>query len=120
MRKIYFLLLVLSIACSNLFSQNVFNPADTTVRYDSTKTLGSSWRPNPARTGLQKWVSVATNGISTSYDPSSYKAYYINVLNKRMAFRLKFPKSFTNPDSVNKRYPVMMFFHGAGEPGCPT
>lgn len=120
MRKLYFLLLVLAIAESSAISQNVFNPADTTVRYDSTKPLGSIWRPSQTRTGLQKWVSVPTNGISSSYDASSYKAYYINVLNKRMAFRLKFPKSYTNPDSINKRYPIMMFFHGAGEPGCPS
>lgn len=105
---------------TTVLAQNIFNPNDTIVRYDETKPLGSSWRPNPSRTGLQKWVSVPTNGVSTSFDASSYKAYYINVLNKRMAFRLKFPKSYNNPDSINKRYPVMMFFHGAGEPGCPS
>lgn len=111
------LLTAFTIAAS---SQNVFNPADTTARYDSTKPLGTRNNPNPSRLGLQKWVSVATNGISTSWDASSYKAYFINVASKRLPFRLKFPKSFTNPDSVNKRYPIMLFFHGAGEPGCAT
>src|SRR5688572_26932916 len=120
MRKIFSFLIVLSIAGPGAISQNVFNPADTIVRYDSTKPVGSSWRPSQTRTGLQKWVSVATNGVSSSYDASSYKAYYINVLGRRMAFRLKFPYSYTNPDSAAKRYPMMLFFHGAGEPGCLT
>lgn len=104
-------------------SQNVFDPADPTIRYDSTKPIGSPENPNPAKLGLQKWVSVPTNSISTGYgswDATSYKAYYINISGRRLAFRLKFPKSFTNPDSANKRYPLMLFFHGAGEPGCPA
>src|SRR6476660_2927845 len=36
-----------------------------------------------------------------------------------MPYRIKFPKSWSNPDSVNKKYPVAVFFHGAGEFGCP-
>lgn len=103
--------------------QNVFNPEDPIIRYDSTKPFGSPENPNPARIGLQKWVSVPTNSISTGYgawDASPYKAYYINVSGRRLAFRLKFPFSYNNPDSAGKRYPVMLFFHGAGEPGCPA
>lgn len=104
-------------------AQSVFNPADPIVRYDSTRPLGSAENPNPAITGLQKWVSVPTNSISAgsgAWNASSYKAYYINVAGRRLSFRVKFPYSFSNPDSVNKRYPMMLFFHGAGEPGCPA
>ena len=36
----------------------------------------------------------------------------------KMAFRLKFPKSYTG--SGDKRYPVNIFLHGGGEVGCPT
>lgn len=118
MMRTHLLCLILTAFVTTTYSQNVFNPADPQVRYDSTTPLGSATRPNPAVVGLQKWVSVPTNGISSSYDASSYKAYFINVGGKRMPFRLKFPRSYTNPDSVNKRYPIMMFFHGAGEPGC--
>ena len=124
-RLVLLLNLILFFTFSITFSikaQNVFNPADPTTRWDSTKPLGSPENPNPALIGLQKWVSVATNSISIGFgawDASSFKAYYINVSGRRLAFRLKFPKSYTNPDSVNKRYPVMLFFHGAGEPGCP-
>lgn len=118
--RIILSILALLCVCASVRSQNVFNPLDTQARYNETAPLGSRNRPNPAVAGLQKWVSVATNGISNSYDASSYKAYYINVASRRMPFRLKFPKSYSNPDSVNKRYPMMLFFHGAGEPGCPT
>ncbi len=111
-----FLCLVITITGN---SQNVFNPLDTTARYNSAAPYGSRTNPNPAIAGLQKWVSTFTNGVSSSYDASSYKAYYINVLGRRMAFRLKFPNSYSNPDSINKKYPMMMFFHGAGNLDVP-
>ena len=44
-------------------SQNVFDPADALTRWDSTLPLGSPANPNPAITGLQKWVSVPTKPI---------------------------------------------------------
>lgn len=104
-------------------SQNVFNPSDPIVRYDNTKALGSAQNPNPAKTGLQKWVSIATNGVSTgtdAYNASSYKAYFLNINGTRLAFRIKFPYSYSLPSGVGKKYPVMLFLHGAGEAGCPT
>ena len=105
-----------------LQAQNVFDPADPIVRWNSSATLGTAANPNPGiQNQLQKWVSVASNGISTgtgAWDNSSYKAYFINIGGAQMCFRLKFPKSYTNPDSAGKKYPVMVFYHGAGEPGC--
>ena len=104
-------------------AQNVFNPSDPIVRYSATAALGSSQRPDPAIRGLQKWVSTPTNGVSTgsgAIDVSSFKQYFINLNGTPMAFRLKFPKSYTSPDSINKKYPVMLFLHGAGEVGCPS
>jgi fibronectin type 3 domain-containing protein/poly(3-hydroxybutyrate) depolymerase len=106
-----------------LQAQNVFDAADTIVRWNAAAALGSVSNPNPNQPGMQKWVSVASSGISTgfgSWDVSSYKAYYINTGGTQMSFRLKFPKSFTNPDSINKKYPVLMFFHGLGSSGCPS
>ena len=120
MKTILLCSILLTVCVIPAVSQNVFNPADTTARYNAAAPLGSRNNPNPSRTGLQKWVSVPTNGISTSFDASSYKAYYINVGGKRLPFRLKFPYSYTNPDSAAKRYPMMLFWHGAGEPGCLT
>lgn len=116
-------LLIAAFWSVRMFSQNVFNPADPIVRYDKTKALGSAQNPNPAKAGLQKWVSTPTNGVSTgtdAYDASSYKAYFLNVNGTRMAFRIKFPYSFSRPEGAGKKYPVMLFLHGAGEAGCPT
>lgn len=31
---------------------------------------------------------------------------------------MKYPASYLNPDSAGKKYPVMIFFHGAGEAAC--
>lgn len=107
-------------------AQNVFDPADGQVRWNSSSALGTATNPNPNLEGLQKWVSVSTAGVSTgsgSFTNSAYKAYFINVGGAggaKMCFRLKFPTSYTNPDSASKKYPLMVFFHGAGEPGCPS
>jgi hypothetical protein len=108
---------------SSAVAQNVFNPADPIVRYDKTKALGTSQNPNPNTLGLQKWVSTPTNGVSLgtdAWDNTSFKAYFLNVNGVKMAFRIKFPKSYSNPDSINKIYPIMLFLHGAGEVGCPS
>src|SRR5215212_3160980 len=98
-------------------SQNVFNPADPIVRYNATAALGTAQRPDPSIRGLQKWVSTPTNGVSAgsgAIDVSSFKQYFLNWNGTPIAFRLKFPKSFTIPDSASKKYPVMLFLHGAG------
>lgn len=116
-------LLLACLVTIQAISQNVFNPADAIVRYDKNAVLGSTTNPNPTVKGLQKWVSTPTNGVSIgsgSVDVSSFKQYFLNWNGTPMAFRMKFPKSFTNPDSVNKKYPVMLFLHGAGEVGCPS
>src|SRR5689334_21272155 len=108
---------------ANTVAQNVFNPNDPIVRYSSTAAYGSAQKPDSNIVGLQKWVSTATNGVSSgtgSFNASSFKSYFMNFFNTRLAFRLKFPKSFTNPDSANKKYPIMIFMHGAGEVGCAS
>ena len=123
MKRLLLLTTTCVLFCVAMQAQNVFNPADPIVRYNSGAALGTSANPNPAIAGLQKWVSVASNGISTgsgAWDNSSYKAYFINFNGQQMCFRLKFPKSYTNADSINKKYPMMLFLHGAGEPGCPS
>src|SRR4051812_48274497 len=123
MKKVLLLAFVIFGLIGISISQNVFNPADPVIRYNSSASYGSTQKPDSNIVGLQKWVANSTNGVSTgsgSFDNSSFKAYFINYFNSRLAFRIKFPKSYTNPDSVNKRYPVMLFMHGAGEVGCPS
>lgn len=103
------------------FSQNVFNVADPIVRYSSSAAYGSAQRPDTNKIGLQKWVSTATSGVSTgsgAWDASSFKAYFLNLAGNKTSFRVKFPKTFSTDPS--KKYPVMIFLHGAGEVGCPA
>lgn len=123
MKKILVNLLILQCIFMPAISQNVFNPNDAIVRYDGTKPMGSAQNPNPAILGLQKWVSTPTNGVSlgsSQWNASSYKAYFYNNGSLRIAYRIKFPRSYSNPDSAAKKYPIMLFLHGAGEVGCPS
>src|SRR5687768_16156861 len=123
MKRILFLVTIGLAFIDKTVSQNVFDPNDPIVRYSSTAAYGSVQKPDSNILGLQKWVSTSTNGVSSgtgSFTASSFKAYFINFFNTRLAFRLKFPRSFTNPDSVNNKYPVMIFMHGAGEVGCAS
>jgi len=109
-----------------LKAQNVFNPNDRVRRWVnngstySNDSTAATANPNPTILGLQKWVSVKTSGIDSASWGKDYKPYFINVNGFGVTFRLKFPYSYGNPDSAGKKYPVMLFFHGAGEPGCPT
>lgn len=117
------LLLLVAGAFQSLFAQNVFNPADPIVRVNKSQPYGSTQYPDSNRLGLQKWVSTPTNGISTgtgTFDASSFKAYFINLNGSKLPFRIKFPRSYTTADSASKRYPVMVFLHGAGEVGCSS
>ena len=123
MKKAALVACISCMMCLTSVAQNIFNPNDTLVNWDSTKPVGTVANPNQWKLGLQKWVRVPTNSVSIGYgafDVSSYKSYMINIGNTRLAFRLKFPYSYGNPDSVNKKYSLMLFFHGAGEPGCPA
>ncbi len=99
------LLASVSMLCMGLIAQNVFSPTDPTVRYDVTKLKGTPQNPDTAKRGLQKFVSTPTNGVSTGsdvWDASSLKAYFLNNNGTKLAFRIKFPKSYSNVDSVNK------------------
>lgn len=120
-----FVLFGLSILAFSLMtrSQNVFNPGDAIIRYDASEPLGSAQHPDPNTPGLQKWVSTATIGVSTgtdTFDASQFKQYFINATGGKVAFRLKFPYSYGNPDSAGKKYPINLFLHGGGEVGCPS
>lgn len=112
--------------CTLAKAQNVFNPADKNRRWVNNGTnysndsTASTANPNPNIQGLQKWVSVKTSGVDSNSWGKDYKAYFINFNGIQVAFRVKYPKSFNNVDSAGKIYPAMLFFHGAGEPGCPS
>ena len=123
MRKIVLSIATVLVSYFGTLSQNVFNPSDPIVRYNASAALGTVQKPDPGIRGLQKWVSTPTNGVSAgsgAIDVSSFKQYFLNFNGTPIAFRIKFPKSFTNADSISKKYPVMLFLHGAGEVGCPS
>lgn len=123
MRTLFHLAALLLIFSIGIRAQNVFSYTDPIVRYDGSQPIGSAQRPNPATPGLQKWVSTPTTGVtvgSSTIDVTSFKQYFINFNGAPMAFRMKYPKSFMNADSSAKKYPIMVFLHGAGEVGCPT
>lgn len=123
MKGIILFCLLLLITASFVDAQNVFNPQDPIINYDKTQALGSPKNPDPSIPGLQKWVRTPVNGVTIgtdTFDNSSFKAYFINFNGAYMAFRLKFPYSYNNPDSANKKYPIDLFLHGGGEVGCST
>ena len=91
MKKILPFTGLLLLVFGGMRAQNVFNINDPITRYDATQPLGSLQHPDPAKPGLQKWVSTPTSGVSVgtgSIDVSSFKQYFINYNGTRMAFRL--------------------------------
>ncbi|HTL08707.1 MAG TPA: PA14 domain-containing protein [Chitinophagaceae bacterium] len=102
----HLLLMLLAFGYVGTQAQNVFNPADPLVTYNSAALPGSSTNPTqPAPGVMAKWVRTARMGWTTT----AFKSYIWNG----MAFRLRFPNNY-NP--ANK-YPVVLFFHGGGETG---
>jgi len=99
-------LLLLSISMllmvAEAFAQpNIFNPNDPIVTYNA-----SSPPATPAANTMAKWVRTSR----MSWNTSKFKCYYWNG----MVFRLRFPNGY-NPADLTKKYPVILFFHGAGE-----
>lgn len=123
MKRILLLILVLSGLSGKTDAQNVFDPNDPIIRYSSSAAYGTAQKPDSNITGLQKWVSTSTNGVSSGSGSfaalaATFKAYFINYFGSKLTFRVKFPKSY-NPEE-NRKYPVALFMHGAGEVACPS
>lgn len=83
---------------------NVFDPADPIVEYNPAAPPATNWG------SIQKWVRTNRN---MGWNTDSYKAYHFNGI----SFRVKFPKTYQHNVADGKKYPVMMFWHGAGEKG---
>ena len=111
MKKIYFLplllLVCLIISTSSFAQQSVLDPNDPIVNYDPNNPPSV-----PTTAGVMvKWVRSS----QVNWNTSPYKAYLytINNTGTGIPFRLLFPKTYgTDP---NKKYPLLLFFHGAGE-----
>ena len=102
-------ILLLTLVCCHLVNaQNVFNPADPLIQYDSTAPAGSAANPvKPSEFTMSKWVRTPR----VAWNTSNFKSYSW----RGMSFRLRFPNNY-NPANASK-YPVIVFFHGGGEIG---
>ncbi|MCL6524163.1 MAG: fibronectin type III domain-containing protein [Thermoflavifilum sp.] len=104
MKKFYLsFILILSISALHMqvFAQ-VLNPNDSVITYDSTHPPTV-----PPWDSIGKWVRT----VDMNWNTTPYKCYYY----KGMAFRLLFPKTWT--DTSTKKYPMVIFLHGLGERG---
>jgi len=100
------LLFAIGLLCviNQIFAQsNVFDPNDPIVNYNASNPPATP----PANT-LAKWVRTPRSEMYFSTE--RFKSYYFNG----MPFRLRYPNGY-NPADPNKKYPVILFFHGIGE-----
>ncbi|HEY4205861.1 MAG TPA: hypothetical protein VGM31_03570, partial [Puia sp.] len=92
--------------------QSILDPNDVVYTYSSGATKGTPQNPNqPAANTIGKWVKTTR----MSWNTSQWKCYIFNG----MPFRLIFPKDYTTA-ADGKKYPVLVFYHGAGEAGVVT
>jgi len=105
MKKLYAPVFLVLFAILNNFAvsaQSVINPDDSLITYNPSNPPAT-----PPSGVMSKWVRT----VRMNWNTSAWKAYYYNGT----AFRVLFPTSYkTNP---TKTYPLLVFFHGAGEPG---
>jgi chitodextrinase/predicted esterase len=94
---------------ASVLSQNVFDPNDQIVNFNSSNTPAA-----PPPNTLAKWGRTPNSNLPNPFDTDNFKAYYYNG----MAFRLRYPNNY-NPANATK-YPVILFFHGIGETGPAT
>src|SRR5450432_2267403 len=110
------LLLAVLFMSGALMAQNVMRSNDSDYIYNIGALLGSSTNPKPLGINgldtMQKWVHDPTqkNRI-TFFDQSHFKSYRYGTT----SFRLRYPNNY---DST-KKYPCVVFLHGAGE-ACQT
>lgn len=83
--------------------QGVLDPNDPLVNYDA-----SNPPEMPQPNTLAKWVRTPRPEMPFSTD--RFKSYIFNG----MSFRLRFPNGY-DPSNTEKKYPVILFFHGIGE-----
>jgi predicted esterase len=106
MKKLYIPLIVLLTISFSVggYAQSVLDPSDPVITYNPNNPPA---QPNYGQIG--KWVRT----VRVGWNSDSYKAY----IYKGSAFRLKFPKTYNPTANDGKKYPMMVFFHGAGESG---
>ncbi len=106
MQKLYILIISVFAICfySNSYAQSILDPSDPIINYDPNHPP-----TQPTYGQIGKWVRTPR----VAWNTTSYKCY----IYKGFAFRLKFPKTYNPTANDGKKYPMMVFFHGAGESG---
>jgi len=113
-------LLTLTLALVLLFSrqqavaQSILNPNDSVYTYNPNAPAGSVTNPNMPADGntIGKWIRT----VRLTWNTNEWKAYILHTI----PFRLKFPKTYNPTANDGKKYPMMIFWHGAGEKGPAT
>jgi fibronectin type 3 domain-containing protein len=106
------LIVLVAFFAGTVHGQSVLNPADSVYTYDSTKAKGSPQNPTVTNSGLYKWIRT----VRVSYNTQQWKCYLFNSVQ----FRLLYPKSYNPTANDGKKYPIIIFWHGAGEIGPQT
>ncbi|GAC1426007.1 MAG: hypothetical protein NVSMB7_02520 [Chitinophagaceae bacterium] len=91
-------------------AQNVMTPSDGDYIYDTTATLGSLTNPIAVDGMIEKWVHDPNQPYKIGripWDQTNFKSYRFN----NTSFRLRFPVNY----DPAKKYPLVVFLHGAGE-----
>jgi len=110
MKRLLLLTTIGLLSYAHLFAQpNVFDPADPMVNFNAGAPSGSAQNPVTNWGNVQKWVVTPR----FTWDSARFKAYHFNGV----SFRVMFPRSYQHNVNDGKKYPVMLFFHGAGEKG---
>ncbi|MEO5681356.1 MAG: PA14 domain-containing protein, partial [Chitinophagaceae bacterium] len=108
MNRILLLLAAALLFAGSTRAQTVFNPTDSVYDYNGLQPVGSLFNPTfPSGNNIKKWVRRPR----LTWNSNRYKAYIIG----NAPFRLRYPNSYVPGAADNKKYPVLVFFHGGGE-----
>ncbi len=107
---LFFFFLTVVLNTSHAIAQSVVTTFNPSVSLNYLSTDPNAIRPTVPASDNQVYNWYATKRMG--WDATSFKAYIING----MQFRLKFPKNY-DPANTNVKYPMIVFFHGAGELG---
>ncbi|MHA4808117.1 fibronectin type III domain-containing protein [Flavitalea flava] len=109
----FFLLVLIMVFTLAVHGQSVLNPTDSVVTYNAAAPSGSLSNPNmPDANTISKWIRT----VRLSWNTKEWKAYILHTI----PFRLKYPKSYDPNANDGKKYPMLIFWHGAGEKGPAT
>ena len=121
MRKYLLVVFMALLVGGTVSSQStVFNSGDICRDYNGAATLGTPGKPDPNAVPdgeIAKWVRTRNSGRIgwSNTDEAKFKPYFVKGSgaqgSNNTPFRLRYPKNY---DSTQK-YPVILFFHGAGE-----